>query len=182
MPSWARRTQCTALTLCKQHEDNQGHSTAGADDKRDELDAIVARTSAFINLMATIPPTSDSHTAAKALTQETPPSSAPGSAAAAAAKGGPREALVTMCTAAVARAQSMAAGVSLASHESAWEGLCRLRAEGLKLLAEFTALSVQHAAFLAMCLEGGDAEAARLDFSPGAMPECLFTGYPLVAT
>lgn len=158
-----------------QHEDHHGDSIAFADDKRDELDAIVAHTSAFINLMATVPPTSDSHSAAKALTQDTPPSSAPGSAAGAAAKGGPSEALVTMCTAAVSRAASMSAAVSLASHESAWEGLCRLRAEGLKLLAEFTALSMQHVAFLAMCLEGGDAEAAQLEFSPGALPESGLT-------
>eukprot|EP00892_Ulva_mutabilis_P012687 jgi/Ulvmu1/9791/UM056_0031.1 len=135
------------------------------DDKRDELDAIVARTSAFINLIATVPPASDSHSAARALIENTPPSSAPDSAAAAAAKGGPREGLSTMCAAAVQRAGTMGAGVSLATHESAWEGLCRLRAEGLKLLAEFTALSVQHVAFLAMCLEGGDAEAAKLEFS-----------------
>lgn len=144
-----------------------------ADDKRDELDAIVARTSAFINLIATIPPTSDCLSAARALTQDTPPSSTPGSAAAAAAKGGPREALVVMCGAAVQRAGTMAAGVSFETHEAAWEGLCRLRAEGLKLLAEFTALSVQHAAFLAMCLEGGDAAAAELDFSAGAHPSPL---------
>ena len=73
-----------------------------------------------------------------------------------------------MCIAAVQRAQSMGVAVSLSTHESAWEGLCRLRAEGLKLLAEFTALSVQHVSFLAMCLEGGDAEAAKLEFSAGA--------------
>lgn len=72
-----------------------------------------------------------------------------------------------MCAAAVDRAVHMRDSLSTESPQKAWEGLCRVRAEGLKLLAEFTALSIQHMAFLAMCLEGGDAEAAGLQFLPG---------------
>ena len=79
-----------------------------------------------------------------------------------------------MCAASVERAEHMRDGLSSESPQKAWEGLCRVRAEGLKLLAEFTALSIQHMAFLAMCLEGGDAVAAGLQFSPGAFSFSFF--------
>lgn len=116
-------------------------------------------------------PTQDAHSAARALIHDIPSSSQhlEHGQLPLAHRGGPREGLSSMCAAAVDRAVHMRDSLSTESPQKAWEGLCRVRAEGLKLLAEFTALSIQHMAFLAMCLEGGDAEAAGLQFSPGVL-------------
>ena len=139
--------------------------------QRTELDTIVAQIAAHVDLLATMAPTQDAHSAARALIHDIPSSSQhlEHGQLPLAHRGGPREGLSSMCAAAVDRAVHMRDSLSTESPQKAWEGLCRVRAEGLKLLAEFTALSIQHMAFLAMCLEGGDAEAAGLQFSPGVL-------------
>ena len=63
----------------------------------------------------------------------------------------------------------MGHSVNLDSAQHAWESMCHLRAAGLRLLAEFTALSLQHLAFLAMCLDTGDMSAAGLPETTGAL-------------
>jgi hypothetical protein len=141
-----------------------------AEVQRGELDAIVSMIASQVDLGATIAPTQDSHSAARALVHDIPSSAQylESGQLPLVQRGGPREGLASMCAASVDRAVHMRDALSTESPQKAWEGLCRVRAEGLKLLAEFTALSIQHMAFLAMCLEGGDAEAAGLQFLPGA--------------
>jgi hypothetical protein len=138
--------------------------------QRGELDSIISMIAAQVDLSATIAPTQDFHSAARALIHDIPSSAQhlESGQLPLRHRGGPREGLASMCAAAVDRAVHMRDALSTETPQKAWEGLCRVRAEGLKLLAEFTALSIQHMAFLAMCLEGGDAEAAGLQFLQGA--------------
>lgn len=149
---------------------------AAAELQRAELDMLVSQTAAQVDLLATMAPTQDPHSAARALVHDIPSSAhhLEHGQLPLAHRGGPREGLSSMCFASVDRAMHMRDALSTESAQKAWEGLCRVRAEGLKLMAEFTALSVQHMAFLAMCLEGGDAEAAGLQFLPGESA-CIHT-------
>lgn len=87
---------------------------------------------------------------------------------------GPRGALIALASASARRAQEMQRVLVYDDPQHVWEGLCRLRAEGLKLMAEFTALCLQHLAFLAMCLDTGDFIAAGIADANGARPAHLF--------
>lgn len=128
---------------------------------RRELDAAISAAAAAVDLIASIAPGTDPRTATTELCGgAAPPPAGP--------PDGPRAALEALTTAAIERAATMHDTVAFDSHQHVWEGLCRLRAEGLKLLAELTALCMQHLAFLAMCLEGGDVTAAGLQCSGGA--------------
>ena len=136
----------------------RGYAAGG----RKELGAAISAAAAAVDLIASIAPATDPRTAAAALcggSPAAPPRPDPS---------GPRAAMESLAAAAVARAAAMHDTVAFDSHQHLWEGLCRVRAEGLKLLAEYSALCMQHLAFLAMCLEGGDTTAAGLNCSDGA--------------
>ena len=122
-----------------------------------------------INLIAAVAPGSD----ARAVCAELCTGMTPSCHKTDVSMDGPRSALVALAMAASQRAMSMQAMLAFDSAQHLWECLCRLRAEGLKLMAEFTALCLQHLAFLAMCLDTGDFAAAGLADAQGTHMKCL---------
>ena len=131
------------------------------------MDAAVAQMAASVDLVAAVAPGTSARTVAidlcaSAEAVPSPQSSSPDCQ-------GPRGAVVGLCVAAVAQAADMRMHVCLDTSQHAWEGMCQLRAAGLRLLAEYTALSLQHLAFLAMCLDMGDMAGAGLPISQGVL-------------
>jgi hypothetical protein len=119
---------------------------------------------AAINLIAAVAPGTGARAVCLILCSNIPPSSQ----SARPDTDGPRSALTGLAIASVQRATEMQHAVVFDTSQHVWECLCRLRAEGLKLLAEYTALCIQHLAFLAMCLDTADFAAAGLAHSDSA--------------
>jgi hypothetical protein len=138
-------------------------------DVRKHLDQAIASAAAAVDLIASLAPGADPLAAVNGMHDSY--ACAPSSSSS--PPDAPRAALTSLATAAEQRAQDMHAMISFTSHQRLWEGLCRLRAEGIKLLAEYTALCMQHLAFLAMCAEGDDMVAAGLHSSKGG--PCLLS-------
>jgi hypothetical protein len=165
LPVWPRLLPWACATA-RHVPDHSSLFHRHAASKRQELEAAIASIAKSVDLIAAVALGTSAVDVATSLC--TAATTAPSTESPTPDCDGPRGAVVGLCVAAVARAEAMRRTVSFDTSQHAWEGLCQLRAAGLRLLAEYTALSMQHLSFLAMCLDTGDVAAAGLPDGAGA--------------